>query len=119
MGTYADVISITNSGTADVESAQSTVQCQAGAEIYEISVQSLTVGNTYAVKIDAPGIASPQRYVIPSNGAAANTNGAKICAGWTTIKCNIPIPGTNMLISTYADVASATCKVNLRWRAGD
>jgi hypothetical protein len=115
MATYGDVVAITNSATADAESAASTVECQAGAEIYEIVVESLTVGNTYAVRIDGAGVSTPQKYVVASNGAPANTNGSKVTGGYATIKCKIRIPGTNFKVTTFADVASATCKVGIKW----
>jgi len=114
--TNADVVSITNSGTANSESTQQTIQCESGIEIYEISVASLTVGTTYAVRIDAAGLGGPQKYVIPMNGAAANTNGGKLCPSFSTIKCCIKINAPQFLVSSWAGVASATCRVNVRWR---
>lgn len=118
MTTNGNYVAITNSGTVNSESAQSAIECQAGVEIYEISIASLTVGTTYAVKIDAPGILGPQKYVLPTNGAAANTNGGKLCPASETIQCKIKIPGTKFLVSTWAGVASATCRVGVKWRIG-
>lgn len=117
--TYGDWVAITGSGTANAESAQSTMEVTQGCVITEISVASLTVGTTYAVKIDAPGLASPQKYVMGCNGAAANTNGGKVFGGNKRIKCRIVLPSgcSTVKISTYAGVASATCRVGLKWVA--
>ena len=115
MGTYADYVAITNSATANSASAASAMTVTTGATIYGITLTSLNVGTTYAVKIDAPGISGPQTYVLPCNGAAANTNGGKLCPATKTIKCHIKIPGSQIKIQTYAGVASATCRVGIQW----
>jgi len=117
--TFSDWVAITNSATAGAESTQSTMEVSTGARIVEISIASLTVGTTYAVKIEAPNLAGPQRYVMGCNGAAANTNGSKLFGGHKRIKCNIVLPqgcGT-VKISTVAGIASATCRVGLKWVA--
>lgn len=118
MATYADYVAITNSGTANAESTQTTMQVTSGCTIYEIVLTALTVGTTYAVRIDAPGIEGPQKYVLPVNGAAANTNGGKLCPASETIKCNIHVPGSEIKVSTFAGIASATCRVCVKWREG-
>lgn len=119
MGTFGDFVTITNNGSADAESAASTMAVTPGATITEITVQDLTLGHTYAVKIDFPGITSPQKYVVSSNGAAG-TNGGKIVPGWERIPCRIQVPQglSNVSITTYADTASATVKVGLKWQNG-
>lgn len=118
MATFSDYVAITNSGTANAESAQSTMQVTANCTIYEMVLTSLTVGTTYAVRVDAPGIEGPQKYVMPCNGAAANTNGGKLCPASATIKCNVHVPGSEIKVSTFAGVASATCRVCIKWKEG-
>lgn len=115
--TYGDWAAITGNGTAHSESAQSTINVTPGAVIIEIAVNSLTVGNTYGVKISAPGMPSPQKYNIPSMSAVL-TNGGKIQPS-KIIKCAIPVPAglSSVYVSTYCDVASGTSKVGLKWVA--
>jgi len=117
--TYGDWVAITNSSTADTESSQSSIAVSVGARITKIIVCSLAGGNTYAVRIDCPSISSPQKYVVPCNGAAANVNGSKVSPAYKEIDCDIPLPAgaSTVYVSTWADVASATCKVGLVWEA--
>lgn len=117
MTTYADQVAITGNATADTESTQTSVAVNPGARIFKISVISLTVGNTYAIRIDFPGINTPQKYLFPSNGAVL-ANGGKLQPS-IDVDCDIPVPSgiTSVNISTFADVASATAKVGIRWTA--
>lgn len=117
MTTFADQVAITGNGTADTESTQSQIAVNPGAHIFKISCISLTVGNTYGIRIDFPGISTPQKYLLPSNGAVL-ANGGKLQPS-IDIDCDITVPGgiTSINVSTFADVASATCKVGLRWTA--
>jgi len=115
--TYGDWAAITGNGTADSESAASNISVSAGAVITRITVTSLTVGNTYAVKISAPSMPAPQKYVIPVNGCVL-ANGGKIQPS-QHIDVRIPVPSgaSTIQVSIYADVASATAKVALQWEA--
>ena len=119
MPTFSDIVAITNNGSADAESAASTISVTPGATITKITVQDLTVGHTYAVKVSFPGVTNPQRYVVPSNGMAG-TNGGKLVAGLQTIDCRIPVPQglSSVQITTYGDTASATVEVGVQWQAG-
>lgn len=117
--TNGDYVAITNSGSADTESAQSTVNISPGAVITKITVLDLTLGHTYAVRIDMPGMATPEKYLDPANGAAA-TNGGKLVPKNVNIDCRIPVPSglSQVKVSTWADTASATCLVGLKWEIG-
>lgn len=118
MTTFSDIVAITNSATADAKSAGSTMTVTANSTITEISVQSLTVGNTYAVEISFPSAPSPLKYLVNTHGAPA-TNGQAI-APVENIPVRIPIGvNTTVTIYTYADTASATCEVGLKWETGN
>lgn len=118
MPTFGDFVTITNNGTADNESAASTISIQPNSTIYEITVQDLTVGHTYAVKVNFPGINSPQNYLATANGAAG-TNGGKLLPCYQRIAVSIPVGQQNSVnITTFADTASATVKVGLVWTTG-
>jgi len=117
--THGDFVNITNDGTADVESAAATLNVTPGAVITKIVVQDLTVGHTYAVQVSFPGAKTPQKYLVPSNGAAA-TNGGKLVPG-AIIDCKIPVPTglSSVSITSWADVASATVSIGFMWEKGE
>lgn len=118
--TFSNIVAITNNATGDTESAAGTIAVTPKAVITKIIVQDLTVGHTYAVVINFPSIVTPQRYVVPSNGAAAS-NGGKLVAQPFIIECRIPVPDgiSNVSVSTFADTASATVEVGLVWELGN
>lgn len=119
--TYGDWVDITNSATADAKSAAGTISVNAGAVIVGIILQSRPVdasGNVYAVELEVPNLAGPQKYIMSCNGQPM-TNGTKENAVGKYKKVRIPLPaGTSQVkVYTYADVASAQGTVGLMWEA--
>jgi len=115
--THGDWVAVTGNGTADTESAQGTIYVNPGAVLTGISVCSLTVGNTYAIRISFPNCPEPQKYVISSNGGAPTAGIKENFSQVIPIRVPVPAGVTAVLVSTFADVASATAKVSLKWEA--
>jgi len=111
MPTFADSITMTTTGTGEVTSA---MDVPGGARLIEISIAGLDADAVPTeVRLDFPGITTPQRYNLGLVALFA-TSGASIQRA--TVPIDLTLPATiNRVVIGLKATAAGTWQVGLKW----
>lgn len=120
MGTFSDFVEITSSATIGAEGSGGTIKVPGGARIIEMGVYNLlATGSVWQIRLEAPGLITPQKYLVNETGALEGTEVGSGKIATRPITCDIVLPQKVSEVTIYlrASVASQTAKVFLKWVA--
>lgn len=115
MPTFSDVAAATY-GTS--EAAAAAIKVPGGSRIIEIGCYNVTgTGVVYQLRLEYPGVTTPQKYIMPVLEALQGTEvGSGTVIGKHGIDVDIMIHEvTDIVIYGLASLASQTCVVYIKW----
>ena len=111
MTTYSDIVKIATA--ADETEVTGTLTLPNGAHIIEITLACVDAdGLPYQVRLDYPGIKTPQKYCTGIIGLPAVSPGGPV-----KIPVDLVMQGTALIIGISSEAAAATSFIGIKWIA--
>lgn len=118
MATYSFITAATTIETT--ETACAAISVPGGARLKKVGGYSVTgTGVLFAIRIEFPGIRTPQVYMLPVAEALQGTEvGSGTVLGPISVDIDIPIASAkDVTLYGLASAASQSCRLFLQWEA--